>query len=166
MQYSLRASLGFSIYGIPVLPTLIGSFLLMSTMFMWYGSFFKEGFYLGMGITEEDVTSEALGIWYPIGMVLSMAQGIGIAIVLKWRDWPGVLTSMATAVTVGVFFAALTFSYRLVILPDHSLELFFINASGMMTAFSLAAFAISALRPSVISENTSVSPDREIRVLP
>lgn len=151
----LRTTFGFEILGIPVLPTLIGSFLLMSTMFMWYGSFFKEGFYLGMGITEEHVTAQALGIWYPIGLVLSMSQGIGIAILLMWRNWPGIISSALTAFAAALFFAVTTFSYRLVILPDHNHELFYINASGIITAFTLAAVTISALRPQPASAESS-----------
>lgn len=156
-----RTIFGFEVLGIPVLPTLIGSFLLMSTMFMWYGSFFKEGFYFGMGITEADVTAQALGLWYPIGLVLSMSQGIGVAILLKWRNWPGVVRSAATAITAAVFFAATTFSYRLVILPDHSHELFYINTSGIVTAFTLAAVAISGLRPRVANNAKSMQPHEE-----
>lgn len=148
MRQVLRNSFGFEILGIPVLPTLIGSFLFMSTMFMWYGGFFKDTFYLGMGITEEDVTAEALGLWYPIGLVMSMMQGIGIALVLKWRNWPPMLETIKTAVATSFFFAVLTFNYRLVILPDHNHDLFYINASGIMTAFLLCAVTISVLRPS------------------
>lgn len=155
MRDKLRKIFGYEAAGLPALPTLIGSFLLMSTMFLWYGSFFKETFYFGMGITEEDVTAEALGLWYPIGLVLSMAQGIGIAIILKWRNWPSILETIKTALVTSVFFATLTFNYRLVILPDHNHDLFYVNASGIITAFTLCAVAISATRPRTIEVSDS-----------
>ncbi|MEM6588938.1 MAG: hypothetical protein AAF641_10870 [Pseudomonadota bacterium] len=147
MQHVYRRVFGLELAGLPVMPTLLGSFLLMSTMFMWYGGFFKDIFYLGMGITEEEVTADALRWWYPIGLILSMSQGIGLAIVLKWRNWPPMLQTIQTALVTSVFFAALTFSYRLVILPDHNHNLFYVNASGIVTAFTICAIAICALRP-------------------
>ena len=157
MRNNLQKIFGFQIGGLPVLPTLIGCFLLMSTMFLWYGSFFKETFYLGMGIVEEDVTAESLGLWYPIGLALSMSQGLGIAFILKWRNWPSMLETITTTVVVSVFIACTTFSYRLVILPDHNHDLFYVNASGIITAFMLCAVAITALRPRRVEVN-----DREV----
>ncbi|MGD1882635.1 MAG: hypothetical protein ACFB11_09990 [Paracoccaceae bacterium] len=157
MRQVYQRVFGFSLGGIPLLPTLVGSFLLMSTMFLWYGSFFKDAFYFGMGITEDDVTAEALQLWYPIGLVLSMSQGIGLAIVLKWRNWPSMLQTVQTALVTSIFFASLTFSYRLVVLPDHNHELFYVNASGIITAFTLCAVAITALRPRNVEVN-----DREV----
>ena len=100
-----------------------------------------------MGITEEDVTAEALGLWYPIGLVTSMMQGLGIAIVLKWRNWPSLLETIKTALITSFFFAVLTFNYRLVILPDHNHDLFYVNASGIATAFTVCAVAITLTRP-------------------
>ncbi|MEM9238861.1 MAG: hypothetical protein AAGB07_02695 [Pseudomonadota bacterium] len=147
MQHVYRRVFGLELAGLPVLPTLLGSFLLMSTMFMWYGGLFKDTFYFGMGITEEEVTADALRWWYPIGLILSMSQGIGLAIVLKWRNWPPMLQTIQTALMTSVFFAALTFGYRLVILPDHNHNLFFVNASGIVTAFTICAIAICVLRP-------------------
>ena len=147
LRHNLQKTFGFQIGGLPVLPTFIGSFLLMSTMFLWYGSFFKETFYFGMGITEDDVTAEALGLWYPIGLVLSMMHGIGIAIILKWRHWPSMFEAVKTALVTSTFFATLTFGYRLVILPDHNQDLFYVNASGIITAFTICAVAIAATRP-------------------
>ena len=99
-----------------------------------------------MGITEENVTAEVLGLWYPIGMILSMSQGLGIAIILKWRNWPSFVEAFATALVAG-FIAATTFGYRLIILPDHNHDLFYVNASGIVTAFVLSALVITALRP-------------------
>lgn len=141
-----KAVFSHEIAGIPVLATLIGSFMLMSTMFMWYGSFFVDLFHPLMGITEADVTAEELGLWYPIGIVLTMAQGLGVALLLKWRGWPGLLDSAMTAVVVALLFGATTFSYPLVILPEHNVQLFLINVSGLLTAWVLCALIISALR--------------------
>lgn len=143
----IRNMLSFKIYGLPIVPTFIGSFLSMATMFMWYGSFFVHRFHPLMGIVEEQVTSAELGIWYPIGMALAMLQGVGIAILLKWRGWPNLWTAIKTGLTAGILFGAMVFSYPLVILPDHNIELFLINASGIITAWVLAAIAIILLRP-------------------
>ncbi|MEM8776145.1 MAG: hypothetical protein AAGF53_13995 [Pseudomonadota bacterium] len=155
----IKKALGYEVAGLPVLATFAGCFILMSTMFMWYGGFFKDAFYFGMGITEDDVTAEALGLWYPIGMILSMSQGLGVAIILKWRNWPSFVEAITTALVAG-FIATTTFSYRLIILPDHNHDLFYVNASGIITAFVLAAVVITALRP-----RKSVANDHEVRGL-
>lgn len=94
-----------------------------------------------------------------------MAQAIGIEILLKCLNWPGIITSAIAATTVGTFSAALTFSYRLVILPDHSHELFYINSTGTIAAFTLAAVAIAALRPSAdpMDASAEATPNGKIQ---
>ena len=156
----IQKILGFKILELPVVPTFIGSFVLMANMFMWYGSYFVDQFHPLMGIVEEDVTAAALGWWYPIGMILSMSQGLGIAILLKWRNWPGYIASVTTAFTAGVFFGAITFSYPLIILPDHNHALFYINASGIITSFAMAAITITFLRKRVSQEVKETAPHR------
>lgn len=92
----VHQAFSLNIGGLPVIGTLVGSFLLLSTMFMWYGSFFRDSFQPLMGITEEMVDAESLGIWYAMGFVFAAIQGIGLATVLKWRNWPGVAASART----------------------------------------------------------------------
>ena len=141
----MRRVLGFQICGIPVIGTAVGSFLLLSTMFIWYGGFFRDTFQLLMGVTEDQIDAESLGIWYPMGVLFCVIQGIGIATVLKWRGWPNVLVAGRTGATVALLLGAMVFTYSLVILPEHSIMLFLINASGLIVAWTLAAVAISLL---------------------
>ncbi|MEM9573240.1 MAG: hypothetical protein AAF996_17370 [Pseudomonadota bacterium] len=143
----MQAILNIRLFGVPIIATAIGSFILLSTMFMWYGGFFVDRFQPLMGIVEDDVDADSLGIWYPMGFVFCTIQGIGIANALKWRGWPGILTSAATGAQLGLFLGAMVFSYGLTILPDHNIELFLINASGIITAWTLCAVTMSLLRP-------------------
>lgn len=143
----IKKILSFHFYEIPVIATLVGGFISMATMFLWYGAFFVERYQPLMGIVEEQVTAVELGKWYPIGIFLAMLQGVGIAIILKWRTWPNVWKALETGIVIGVFFGALVFSFDMIILPDHNVELFWINASGIITAWTLAAITITLLRP-------------------
>ena len=143
----MRKAFSYKILGIPVIPTAVGSFILLSTMFMWYGSFFKDLFQPLMGITEEQVDAESLGIWYPMGFLFCGIQGIGIATLLKWRGWPNPLIAARTGATAAILLGAMVFTYPLVILPAHSITLFLINASGLIVAWTLAAVTISLLLP-------------------
>ena len=156
----LKKALNFKICSIPVIGTAVGSFLLLSTMFMWYGSFFRDTFQALMSITEEMVDAESLGIWYPIGVLCCVIQGIGIATILKWRGWPNVLKAAQTGATVALLLGTMVFAYHLIILPEHSITLFLINASGLVVAWTLAAMAISLLYPAPRSARTrkSISP--------
>lgn len=141
----IRKILAYKICNIPLIGTALWSFLWLSTMFMWYGGFFVERFHPLMGIVEAQVTTEALGIWYAMGFVFAAIQGIGIAVVLKWRWWPNIIHSALTWAMLGIFFGMTVFSYRLVILPEHSIELFLINTSGIITAWTLAALTMRLL---------------------
>ncbi|MEM9331776.1 MAG: DUF1761 domain-containing protein [Pseudomonadota bacterium] len=152
--HRMKSIFRFDILGIPVLPTLAGGFVLMSTMFLWFGGVFVDRFQPLMGITEADVTATALGWWYPIGIALSMSQGLGLAILLKWQNWPTVKGAINTAFVASTFFGVTTFGYRLVIFPERSLELFFINVSGIIVAFLFAAITISLLR--------SINPEKDL----
>lgn len=149
----MRRVLRYQILGIPVIPTLVGSFILLSTMFMWYGSFFRDTFQSLVGITEEQVSAESLGIWYPMGFLFAGIQGIGIATLLKWRGWPRLVIAVRTGAIAALLLGAMVFTYPLVILPAHSITLFLINASGLLVAWTLAAVTISLLLPSI--RNTS-----------
>lgn len=139
--------LNVRLLGFPLVATCVGCFLVLATMFMWYGGFFVERFHPLMGIVEEQVTAEALGIWYPIGIAFTVMQGIGLAKLLQWRGWPGILAAAETGAVAALMLGCPVFGYRLVILPEHSVELFLINTSGLITAYTLAAVSISALTP-------------------
>ncbi|MEM9009396.1 MAG: hypothetical protein AAGE59_38585 [Cyanobacteria bacterium P01_F01_bin.86] len=141
----VRKVFSVTIFGIPVMGTAVGSFLLLSTMFIWYGGLFVHTFQPLMGITEEQVDAESLGIWYPMGFLFCAVQGIGIATILKWREWPNILEAGRTGAIVALLLGAMVFTYPLVILPEHSIVLFLINASGLVVAWTLAAVAISLL---------------------
>ena len=141
----IRRALSFQVFDIPVIGTIVGSFLLMSTLWMWWGAFFRDTFQLLMGVTEDQIDAESLGIWYPMGVLFCLIQGIGIATVLKWRGWPNVLIAGRTGATVALLLGAMVFTYSLVILPEYSITLFLINASSLIVAWTLAAMAISLL---------------------
>ena len=143
----MRKALSYKFFGIPVIPTAVGSFMLLSTMFLWYGAVFRDPFQFLMGITEDQVDAESLGFWYPMGFLFAAIQGIGIAILLKWRGWPNLLVAGRTGLIASLFLGAMVFTYPLVILPSHSIPLFLINASGLIVAWTLAAVTISLLLP-------------------
>lgn len=139
----IRAVLRIKLFGTPVFATAAGSFLLLSTMWIWFGGLFVHAYQPLMGITEEQVSAESLGIWYPLGVLFCYVQGSGIATVLKWRNWPNVLNAAKTGATVALLLCAMVFTYPLVILPEHSITLFLINSSGLVIAWTLAASIIS-----------------------
>lgn len=152
----MRKILNLNILGIPIISWSVGSFFLLATMFMWLGSFFVDNFHHQLGIIEEDVTAEALGIWYPIGYVACAIQGLGIAIVLKWRNWPGVIQSAVTGLVVSVMLGAMVFSYQMIILPDHNVALFSIYASGLIASWTFGALIMGLLRPRFDNQQTEV----------
>lgn len=143
----MKKILNYHVLGVPVVGTIVGSFLLVSTMFMWYGSFFVGRFHPLMGIVEAQVTTETLGFWYVLGFAFAAIQGLGISLVLKWRGWPKVLVSAQTGFLLALLLGCMVFTYELVILPKHSIDLFLINASGLLVAWTLCAAGIGLLRP-------------------
>ena len=98
-----------------------------------------------MGIVEDDVDAESLDLWYPMGIPFCAIQGLGLAIVWHWRNWPNALGPALTGAQLGLCLGATVFSHQLAILPDHNIELFLINASGLTTAWTLGALVIGLL---------------------
>lgn len=145
MKVIVKNILSYKVLGLPLVGTIVGSFIILSTMFMWFGGFFVERFQPLMGVTEDQVDTESLGIWYHIGIALTVMQGIGIAVLLKWRGFPKVVVAAETGAIAALMLGSTVFGFRLVIRPEHSIELFLINSSGLLLAWTLAAVAISFL---------------------
>lgn len=152
----MRKLLNLNILGIPIIAWSVGSFFLLATMFMWLGSFFVDNFHHQLGIIEEDVTAEALGYWYPLGYLFCAIQGLGIAIILKWRNWPGTMQSALTGLVVSTLLGAMVFTYPLTILPDHNVPLFLIYASGLIASWTFGAFMMGLLRPRYSDESAEI----------
>ncbi|WP_067534439.1 DUF1761 family protein [Nocardia crassostreae] len=142
----MRKILSFSVFGIPVVGFVAGGFLLLVTMFMWFAAVFRDTWQPLMGVTEADVDGESLGLWYPAGILLTVIQAIGVAVLLRWRGWPTPLRATTTVAAAATLLGATVYSYDLVILPAHSWTLFLINASGLVVAWTLCALTITLLR--------------------
>lgn len=143
----MRKLLSVKLFGLPLLGTFIGSFVLLATMFMWLGSFFVDNFHHQLGIIEADVDAEALGYWYPLGFVFCALQGVGLALILKWRNWPNFVESAITGAFVAFLLGAMVFAYPLTIQPDHNVILFLIYAFGLIVSWTLGALTMGLLRP-------------------
>lgn len=153
----MRKILSFSIFGIPVVGFVVGGFLLLVTMFMWFAAVFRDTWQPLMGVTEADVDGASLGLWYPAGILLTCVQAVGVAVLLRWRGWPGPLRAMGTVAGAGVLLGASVYAYDLVILPAHSWTLFLVNASGLIVAWTLCALTITVLRMEPQSVNREIS---------
>jgi hypothetical protein len=110
---------------------------------LWYGLLFSDAWMTSHGLSEEGANNES-PVWMVLGLVLTVMQVVGLAIILKWRGVAGPVAAATTAALLWLFFALPFNLYAFTYLTAHDATLFAIDASHMLIGWVVSA-AILAL---------------------
>ncbi|NWG91123.1 MAG: DUF1761 domain-containing protein [Parvularculaceae bacterium] len=111
--------------------------------FLWYGLLFADAWMAAHGVAAEAADTESPA-WMVLGLVLTVMQVVGLAIVLKWRGVSGPVAAATTAALLWLFFALPFNLYAFTYLTAHDATLLAIDASHMAVGWVVSA-AILAL---------------------
>ena len=78
----------FEVAGIPVIGATLAACAVFVTQWMWWGALFNDSWPQLNGLTEADL--EVPYSWWVGGLAVIAAQVIGIAVILRNRDWPNI----------------------------------------------------------------------------
>lgn len=111
--------------------------------FLWYGVIFMDGWMAGHGLTEDDGGSP---IWMVGGVVITVMQVIGLALILKWKGAAGLGDAATTAALLWALLALPFTLYAYLYLPAHNSTLLMIDASHLLVGWVVAAAILSRFK--------------------
>ena len=74
--------------------------------FLWYGPLFSKQWMAALGTTQEEIQQEGPGIAIAVGVVASILNAVGIAIILTMSDTPDLVSGIKIGLLTSVGFAA------------------------------------------------------------
>lgn len=113
--------------------------------FLWYGVFFNGAWMAAEGVTPADAEAQS-PLWMAAGLLMTLAQVLGLALVLKWK---GDYTMGAAAQTAAILWAlfALPFAlYDFVYLPSHNAAALAIDAGHLLAGWVAAAVVLARFK--------------------
>lgn len=131
---------GLSVWGI-----LFAALVFNAISFAWYAVLFGEAWITDHGFAPGAGHAGAPA-WRLVGPLLALLQVVGLALVLKWRDWPPLAGAVSTALTMALVFALPVLAYDTVNLPDHNVMAFLIDAAHLGAAWAVAAIILTLMR--------------------
>lgn len=139
----------FEVAGIPVIGATLAACAVFVTQWMWWGALFNDSWPQLNGLTEADL--EVPYSWWVGGLAVIAAQVIGIAVILRNRDWPNIADAITHIGGLSLLLAVPMAGYRLVYLPEHSWELFVIDGASFVIGWLLSAAIVTALKSRAVA---------------
>ncbi len=121
----------------------VASIVFFLVGFLWYGVLFAKAWMAAEGLTEEDAGSP---VWMIGGLVITVMQVTGLALVMKWKGVEGVSDAVKTAVILWALFALPFSAYAFVYLPAHNMTLLMIDASHLLLGWVTSAVILSKFK--------------------
>ena len=136
------------LFGNSLLSLLIATIAFYMLGFVWYGFLFADSWMHLTGITEAkavEMSSEMGAMMYVWGLLITLAQVIGIAAVLNWAGASRLLTCVKIAVVLAVLLVLPVISYG-GIYEGVSIHLIGINFLHLLLGYALVAAILSFFR--------------------
>lgn len=130
--------------GFPVGAIVLATVLFNLVSLAWYAVLFGEAWITSHGFAPGE-GHDGARVWRFIGPLLALFQVIALAVVLKWRGWPGLAGSVVTALAMVVLIILPVLAYDTVNLPDHNVLAFLVDAGHLAVAWSVAAAMLALM---------------------
>lgn len=132
-------------FGLPLWGVVVAFLVFYSIGFLWYGVFFTDIWMQGEGYTEAEL-ADANQAWMALGLPQTIAQVIGVGLILKWRGWPDLQGAVTTALIVSICFVLPFSAYQLMYSTAHSIPLFFVDATHLLFGWVASAIILTLMR--------------------
>lgn len=136
------------LFGNSILSLILATIAFYMLGFMWYGYLFADSWMHLTGITEADAMarSEEMGaMMYVWGILITLAQVIGLAAVLNWTGASQLFTCVKIAVILAVLLVLPVISYG-AIYEGVSIHLVGIDFLHLLIGYALVAAILSFFR--------------------
>ena len=136
------------IFGSSLIAILLATIAFYMLGFLWYGFLFADSWMHLTGITEVEATvrSEQLGaMMYVWGLLITLAQVLGIAAVLNWAGATRLLTCVKIAVMIAIMIVLPVLGYGM-LYQGVSIHLVGIDFLHLLLGYVLVAAVLSFFR--------------------
>jgi hypothetical protein len=110
---------------------------------VWYGFVFSDAWMSAQNLSKEDAGSP---LWMVGGFFLTIAQVVGLAIVMRWKGVTGPGDAAATAFILWALFGLPLELYDFIYLPSHSATLLAIDAGHLLAGWIVSAVILSLFK--------------------
>ena len=132
------------IFGLKLSAVLAATVAFWMLGFVWYGIVFMDAWMAGHDLNPDDGGS--FDIYMFGGILITLAQVIGLGIMLRWRAVSGVGGAVKTAAMMWAFIALPIIMYAYIYLPDHNSTLLMIDGSHVLSGWVISAIILTILK--------------------
>lgn len=113
--------------------------------FLWYGVLFNGAWMAAEGVTPADAEGQS-PLWMAAGLLMTLAQVLGLALVLRWKGVYETGDAVRTAALLWALLALPFALYDFVYLPAHNAVSLAIDASHLLAGWVAAAAVLSRFK--------------------
>ncbi len=113
--------------------------------FVWYGVIFSDAWMAAEGVTKEAADAESPA-WMGLGVVITVLQVVGLALVLKWKGVAGLADAAKTTALLWALFALPFTLYGFAYTPGHDATLLMIDASHLLVGWLVSAAVLALFK--------------------
>ncbi len=113
--------------------------------FLWYGVIFSDAWMAAEGISKEAAEADSPA-WMGLGLVITVMQVVGLALILKWKGVSGIPDAATTAALLWALFALPFTLYGFAYTPGHNSTLLMIDASHLLVGWVVSAVVLSLFK--------------------
>lgn len=122
---------------------IVASLVFFFIGFAWYGFLFNAAWMGAHGLTKDDAGNP---VWMIGGLIITVMQVFGLALVLKWRGVADTGEAVQTALIFWACFALAFCGYAFIYLPAHDLKLLAIDGGHLLVGWVAAAATLSRFK--------------------
>lgn len=132
------------LFGLNSLGVVVASIAFFMVGWLWYGVIFMDAWMAEMGIAADGDAESP--IWMLGGFLITVAQVVGLGLVLKWKGAADIGAAVQTAFILWLVFALPFSHYTYLYTPAHSATLLMIDASHLLVGWIVSAVVLSLVK--------------------
>jgi hypothetical protein len=133
------------LFGLNLVPVLAATVVFFAIGYLWYGVLFADAWMAAEGVTKEQAEAGSPA-WMGLGVLITLLQVIGLALVLKWRGIVALTPALTTAGIMWLVFAFAFTLYGFAYLPAHSTTLLAIDAGHLLVGWLVSAGVLAMMK--------------------
>ncbi|WDI30328.1 DUF1761 domain-containing protein [Hyphococcus flavus] len=131
------------IFGLNLVGVLVASVVFFMVGWIWYGPLFGEAWMAAEGMTEMGAPEP---VWLLGGLIITIAQVIGIGLVMRWRNVADMTAAVKTALVLWLVFALPFAHYAYIYTPEHNATMLMIDAGHLLVGWVVSAVVLALIK--------------------
>jgi hypothetical protein len=132
--------------GLNVVAVLAAAIAFYVLGYVWYAVLFESQWLTAIAMTKSQTEAAMSPMWMGVGALITIAQVVGIALVLKWRNAATLVSAVGTSGVIWLVLGLPIVAYAYAYMPAHSEMLLAIDGAHLLLGWALSAAILSLLK--------------------